>query len=126
MVKGDEKSMRKKIKVIVIVFGMLVLALLTIPVFATTITTVSFGLGTNPEPLWTVRWFYDKHITVFSGLNYYLQLDPQNGTFAGWIRTTNGDQLKGYGYYTIQNNVITGQWYLSDGYSGWISGHIGI
>ena len=118
--------MRKKIKVIAIVLGALVIASLTVPVFATKMTTISFGLGTDPKPLWTVRGFYDGHTTVFSGFSYYVHLDPKNGTFAGWIRTTNGEQLQGHGTYTIQNNVITGQWYLSDGYSGWIAGHIGI
>lgn len=118
--------MRKNIKIIAIVFGTLVIASLTLPVLATKMTTVSFGIGTNPKPLWTIRGLYDKSQTVFSGITYYLKLNPDNGTFVGWIMTTNGEKLEAHGTYTILNNRISGQWYLSDGYYGWVVGSIGI
>ena len=118
--------MRKKIAIGVVMLGMLVAASLTIPVLATTVTTVSFGMDKNPQPLLTIRGLYDERRTVFSGLNYYLQLEPEQGTFSGWFKTTYGEKLEMHGTYTIVNNVISGRWYLSSGQYGWIAGHIGI
>ena len=112
-------------KIIAIVVGMLVLASLMIPVLATKMTTLSFGVGTNPKPILTIGGFYDEKTTVFSGINYYFQLDPSQGTFIGWVQTMDGRKLDAYGTFSITKNVISGVWHLSNGYYGWISGHIG-
>lgn len=108
------------------VFGMLVLASLMIPVLATKMTTVSFGMGTNPKPILTIRGLYDEKATVFSGIYYYFKLEPSQGTFVGWVQTADGRKLDAYGTYSIKNNVIRGVWHLSSGHCGWISGHLGI
>lgn len=126
MGKGDEIRMRKTMKIIVIVFGALVIGLLTIPVFATTMTTVSFGIDANPQPLLTIRGLYDERRTEFSGLNYHLQLDTMHGTFSGWFKTAYGERIDAHGTYEIENHEIHGRWFLSSGQYGWISGHIGI
>lgn len=118
--------MRKNTKIIAIVLGTLVLASLTISVLATKITILSFGVGTNPKPILTIRGFYDERTTVFSGINYYFQLEPSQGTFVGWVKTTDGRTLEAYGTYSITKNSISGVWHLSDGHYGWISGHIGV
>lgn len=118
--------MRKKVVVCVIILGMLVFALLTLPVLATTVTMVSFGMDTSPQPLFTIRGLYDGRSTVFSGLSYYLRLEPEHGAFSGWFKTVYGERIEAYGTYKIVNNEISGRWYLSSGHCGWISGHIGI
>ena len=118
--------MRKNTKIIAIVIGTLVIVSLTLPVLATRITTLSFGMGTNPKPILTIRGFYDGSTTVFSGINYYFQLEPSQGTFVGWIKTMDGKKLGVYGTYSIIKNVISGVWHLSDGHYGWISGYIGV
>jgi len=117
--------MRKNTKIIAIVFGTLVLASLMIPVLATKMTTLSFGVGTNPKPILTIGGLYDEKTTVFSGINYYFHLEPSQGIFVGWVKTMDGRKLDAYGTYSITNNMISGSWHLSNGYYGWLSGHIG-
>lgn len=121
----QDDNMRKNTKIIAIVFGTLVLSSLMITVLATKMTTLSFGMGTNLKPILTVRGFYDEKTTVFSGINYYFQLEPSQGTFVGWVKTTDGRKLGAYGTYTITKNFISGIWHFSDGHYGWISGNIG-
>jgi len=116
--------MRKKVVIGAIVLGVIVL--LTLPVLAGTMTTVSFGMDTSTQPLLTIRGLYDGRRTVFSGLNYYLRLEPEQGTFSGWYKTAFGKTIEAHGTYKIVDNEISGRWYLSSGHCGWISGRIGI
>ena len=97
--------MKKNTKIVAIVFGTLVIASLTLPVLATKMTTVSFGMETNPKPFLTIGGFYDERTTVFSGITYYLRLEPSQGTFVGWVKTMDGRKLDAYGTYSIINNV---------------------
>ena len=88
--------MRKKVVIGAIVLGMIVL--LTLPVLAGTVTSVSFGMDTSAQPLFTIRGLYDRSRIVFSGLNYYLRLEPEYGTFSGWYKTAFGKKLRHMGH----------------------------
>jgi hypothetical protein len=117
--------MMNKIKLLGIIIGTLVIATAAISAVSMKLTTVSFGLLGETEPRFTLRGFYDKSITMYSGAGYYLQLDPMNGTFSGWFYATNGYHYNFSGTYDIEGSTIKGTWLIGR-ISGWISGHIGI
>ena len=114
-----------KIKLIGILIGTLMIATAAISAVSMKLTTVSFGLLGETEPRFTLRGFYDKSITTYSGEGYYLQLDPANGTFSGWFLATNGNRYEISGTFCIDGNKISGAWRVGS-VSGWISGYIGI
>jgi len=118
--------MRKKTKIVAMVFGMLVIASIGISAVSTKLTTVSFGMRGETKPIYTLRGFYDRSITDYSGDTYHLHLDHVNGTFTGWYVNGMGYVYHAYGTFVIEGNQISGTWQLDIGYSGWISGHIGV
>jgi hypothetical protein len=115
----------KKIKILGIIIGTLVITTVAISAVSMKLTTVSFGVWGESEPRHTITGFYDQSITDYSGDGYYLHLDPENGTFTGWFLATNSKRYSGYGTFIIEGNQISGEWHIS-GVSGWISGHIGV
>jgi hypothetical protein len=116
----------KRTKLIGIIIGTLVMTTIGIGAVSTKLTTVSFGLWGEIEPRHTIIGFYDRSITVYSGEDYYLQINPDNNTFTGWFIATNGKRYDGSGTFIIEGNQISGTWQLDIGYSGWITGHIGV
>jgi hypothetical protein len=118
--------MRKNTKIIAIVFGTLLIASVAISAVSTKLTTVSIGVWGETKPIYTLRGFYDRTITDYSGDTYHLHLNPDNGTFTGWYVSETGYVYNAYGTFVIEGNQISGTWQLDIGYSGWISGHIGV
>ena len=114
-----------KLNLIGILIGTLVIATAAISAVSMKLTTVSFGMLGETEPRFTLRGFYEKSITIYSGTGYYLQLDPDNGTFSGWFLDTNGNRYDISGTFCIDSNKISGTWMIGS-VTGWISGQIGV
>jgi hypothetical protein len=114
-----------KIKLIGILIGTLIIATAAISAVSMKLTTVSFGLLGETEPRFTLRGFYETSITMYSGTGYYLQFDPDNGTFSGWFLDTNGNRYDISGIFYIDGNKISGTWWIGS-VSGWISGQVGV